>query len=493
MSKTGLLLILIKNIIKSIRSLGFILIYVLYKIYINPDESESEWLNYIPYVILALLFATLISGYFYYKNYTFYIDADQQAFIVEQGVFNKEQTIIQLDRILQVNIKQDVWHQVLDIYELEIETAGTAQAEVKIIALSEEVANKLKESLNSIASNPIVGEEYSVDENVYDRMVSLGNKNIILAAFLSHYGEGLRVAVGFVVLLFSQFRELTSMFSNQSDADFILDSWDRFNINELIVFAVIFLLVPFVVNAYRFVIKYYNTRFIIKENTEMLVNYGLFTLQEKIFKVQKLQMLHISNNAILRKLNLNFLTLAPADVVYEGAKNNGAILLPGLKNENAKELEELLFGEEIKLGFELKPLKRKFIFQSFFALLFAVSIYLLLMYLDIDAVANIVICTSVCLYNLAVIIMKYKHESLYIHPNFIVKKYGSFRKKWTIMQPHKIQNVKVTQKIWKPNFGNLYLYTASGTLTAAWYDILKLKSLVEGIQELNIQDPKDWM
>lgn len=498
MSKSGLVVIYLKRLLGLARGFGILILYLIYKMYINPDEEPSKFISYAPYGILAMILLLLVSGYIYYRNYVFYIDKNAQSFVLEQGLFAKEKTIIQLDKIFQVNIKQDVWHQVLDVYELEIETAGSVKAEVTIQALGENVAYALKQELlqqqsveseqeQAIAQDAIATNSGTNATN----LVRLGNKNIVVASLLSHYGEGLRVAIGVIILLFSQFREIFGVFSTQSDTDFILDTWDRFNLEELLVFLAIFLLVPFLVNIYRFLIKYYNAQYVVKGEQELLISYGLLTLQERIFKIQKLQELRVSSNSILKFFGLQFVTLAQSDNM-QGAKNKGSVVLPGLKEEDFNKLQHLFFGQSIALGTPLRPLVRKLIIYLIFAIVFMSAVGLGLWFLEAPK-PFLVLISIVLLIWIIQIICSFKNERLYIHPDFIVKRYGAFRKNFVIIQPHKLQNIILSRKVWQFKYGNIYFSTASGTLSASWYAYDMLKKIAEGYNQHNIHYPKPWM
>src|SRR5690606_29320447 len=68
-------------------------------------------------------------------------------FILEKGIWNKEQIIIQLDKIVQVNIEQHFAQRLVEVYAVSIDTAGSTQSEVKIPALDKPVAMALKQAL----------------------------------------------------------------------------------------------------------------------------------------------------------------------------------------------------------------------------------------------------------------------------------------------------------------------------------------------------------
>ena len=67
-------------------------------------------------VVLGLVLSLLVLGIIAYLNYwffTFYIDETTQEFVIEKGVFNKTKITIQLSKIQQVTINQNIIHKII--------------------------------------------------------------------------------------------------------------------------------------------------------------------------------------------------------------------------------------------------------------------------------------------------------------------------------------------------------------------------------------------
>lgn len=61
--------------------------------------------NYLLYILLALALMLLVSflfAYLWYIKFTFFLDKEKQEFVVNKGIFNRDQVTIQLDKIQQV-------------------------------------------------------------------------------------------------------------------------------------------------------------------------------------------------------------------------------------------------------------------------------------------------------------------------------------------------------------------------------------------------------
>src|SRR5690606_25278041 len=94
--------------------------------------------------LLLLLPGLLLYAWIWYRNFQFYIDPLEEVFVLQRGVWNKKKTLIQLNRIQQVNSSQHVIQQLLDVHTLEIETAGSAEPEIRIKAVKQATVEALK-------------------------------------------------------------------------------------------------------------------------------------------------------------------------------------------------------------------------------------------------------------------------------------------------------------------------------------------------------------
>ena len=124
------------------------------------------------YLVLGTIAVVLVVGviaFLKYKNFTFYIHDENEEFIISEGIFNKTITTIQLDKIQQVNINQSLLQRIINVYELEVDTAGGANKEGKIKAVSHALAlslklrlleNEKKIKVAIVSENPTVTNDY---------------------------------------------------------------------------------------------------------------------------------------------------------------------------------------------------------------------------------------------------------------------------------------------------------------------------------------------
>ena len=118
--------------------------WVLIPILLTKDKSELN-LTKILLAVLAILIYILIRAILVYLNFKFKIK--DNAFILKQGILNKSNISVPFEKIQHINFKQNFIQQLINVTQVEIETAGAKTVEISIKALSREKAVALKKAL----------------------------------------------------------------------------------------------------------------------------------------------------------------------------------------------------------------------------------------------------------------------------------------------------------------------------------------------------------
>ena len=139
-SKLGLIVLFANSVFGFLKAMWIVIILF----FINADQSEI--VKGIGFVAISLLFFAIYS-YLKYHNFTFYVDDHHDEFVVQHGIVNKTKTVVQLHKIQQVNLKQNLIQRLVDVYQIDIDSAGSEHKEGMITAVSKAVAMDLKEKL----------------------------------------------------------------------------------------------------------------------------------------------------------------------------------------------------------------------------------------------------------------------------------------------------------------------------------------------------------
>ena len=234
-SKIGIIVLFVDTLQKNARALLPLLFIWLIK---------SEKINSV-YLIVGVLVTITIAGiiaYLRYVNFTFYIDKEREEFIVKDGIFNKTKTTIHLSKIQQVNINQNLIQRLINVYSLDVDTAGSDKKEGNIKAISHELALSLKSKLleNDI-SEAIRDFSAEVSDSKPDfapAFLKINLISLLKIGITSNYVKTIGLLLTFFVTIYDNLNQV-------GKTDFISSD----NVNQLVenkpMFFVIFMFVVF--------------------------------------------------------------------------------------------------------------------------------------------------------------------------------------------------------------------------------------------------------
>jgi putative membrane protein len=128
-SKKGILVIYVNLLYKFFR-ISWVLLFLIFK---DFSEFTDQKLNYIYLGVGFVFIFILVRAYLLFKNFQFKIENNH--FVLKQGILKKTNTSISFDRIQNINFKQNIIQQIIDVHEVNIETAGSNKTEISIKAL----------------------------------------------------------------------------------------------------------------------------------------------------------------------------------------------------------------------------------------------------------------------------------------------------------------------------------------------------------------------
>lgn len=474
-SAIGILILFFDTVQKWGRGLWPILVVYVFKF----DELNK---SYVFLGISAFLILTAIIAYLKYLNFTFYLQDENEEFIISEGILNKTKTIIQLDKIQQVDINQSLIQRIIGIYELNVDTAGSAKKEGRIKAISHPLALALKarlldnEKKTSILSEqePIVQEEDIEKESI----VKISFLSLLKVGITSNYVKTLGLILAFAATLYDQ----SKGFIEKSEFD--EKQFDAYLEQRSVISSIVFLLflmfvLVLIINLVRVVYKYFDYK-VAKQNGSLLLSFGLLSTKNTIVKPEKVQITTITSNYFQKKMNILEIKIKQA-TSSDKEDRKSVIEIPGC-NENEKEaIFKLLFQKVPAKGIVLKPNYRKLVFSIFLSMVlpvcafFAFAEYIEPLFFDYTFAAILYL-----LFVGLIVYFGFQNNRLYINDDFIIKQSGSWDIDNKIIEPSKIQAITTSQLFWhkKANIGSIIIHTAGGNLTFQLGDFSTIKHYV---------------
>lgn len=418
-------------------------------------------------IFVVLLLLTFVIAYLNYRFFTFHIEKETDAFVLQKGIFNKTKTTIQLKKIQQVNINQSFINKVLGIYSIEIDSAGSAAKEGMIRSVSHEVAQTLKETLLTYKEGLLQEEDSTNVQSENQEGVTAQKVRSIRLLTLLKVGvtTNYLYTMG-IVLLFanSLIYEGSRIFGDSFD-DEAIDTFieERITIYVGLVLMLFFLAIIFIANIIRTVLKFYNYKVVVqKEN--LFLSYGLFHTKSTIIKPSRVQLVKIVRNYFQKLWGISSFKIHQV-FGKESMNKKTALEIPGCSNSEAQEFFDMIYKKPLNFkGEELKYNYRFFGFRFFFLVLIPVTLFLGFTQ-DLFETSWRLSSAGGYFVLVTLLIWRYfKVGRLIVTPDFIIVKTGAWDITHTILEPHKIQKIVLSQFVWQKaaNVGSLALYTAGG-------------------------------
>ena len=460
------------------------------------------------YIFLGIASILLMVGciaYLKFRNFTFYLDASQEEFIINKGVLNKSKTVIQLHKIQQVTINQDLIQRIIGVYGVTVDTAGSAKKEGEIKAVSHSLALALKNRLLNIEHNKTVSEMPNGLDTDSNTNTTTVDHPFIKISFLSLLKIGITSnyvrSFGLIVAFFWKIYELGERFIKQSDFD---ENQMNAYINKGLAFESLFIMVVLIVlsmfiailmiNLIRVVVKYFDFK-ITKQNESLLLSYGLLNLKNTIVNPQKVQIITLSRNYFQKKMNILELKIKQATSGENAAKKN-LIEIPGCNEQERDELLKLLFQKTPKKGVMLKPNFRKLVFLLFLSIIVPLASFFAIANYLVPAFLDYVILTPVYVLFVGLIVcFSFSNTRLFVNNDFIIKQSGAWDIENEIITPNKIQAITTSQLFWhkKADIGSIKIHTAGGTIAFDLGNYTQIKEYVNlWLYQMETSD-SNWM
>lgn len=330
----GFLVIFAFEALKTLRAFWPILIVIIAQKKILPAGVT------IPMAIGIILLLVLTHSILFYLNFYFYVEGNQ--FILKKGYLRKKVLSIPLQRIQSVNTKQNILQQLLNVYSLEIDTAGSAVKELKIYSLSGSYADHLTQFLQSHKESKVEGKQ---DANIIEEeeILKLSPSDLLrIGISQNHIRTGL-IIVAFGSQIVDQIQDL---FEKESDA--YSDSVQNILASSGIIFytglALFFLVVSILATVLITVIKYYDFK-LIKHQSGYSITAGLINKRKVLLPFSKVQQLNWETGPIKKLFGIFKISFKQA--VSKQMKQKQVADAPGCLKHHIESIRGELFKGDL--------------------------------------------------------------------------------------------------------------------------------------------------
>lgn len=440
-------------------------------------------------VVIVFLFI-LARSILQYLNFKFYISGDD--FKLSKGILNKEEITVSKSKIQNIYIKQNALQQIINVVQLDIETAGDAKAEVKITALSRNKAKALKEEL--LSSVNLDNQEETVNEIKDEQKIyyKASIKKLFLEGFSQNHIKSFLIIAGFIGGLYSTYEDFMQELKLGDKFEALLTQNSN-SVSTLIFIIFSFLIITLIISILFSIIRTFLLNFdlqVIEHKNTIEIKKGLFNKVAIILSPSRIQNIEIVNNRLKRYFGLNTLRIKQAMVDKKLQKHFSIIaldqfqvnylvekLMQRLSTTSKKEKPETYYIRFLLLTM-LIPLVlfnviAFFVFDNYFWIinLFVVPILLLMIYL------------------------KYKKAYYKLNDNILIVGDGSISTITQLLEIHKVQAVATKQSVFQKlrNIITVEVYTASKATKILYVKKNRANEIVNFLLYQIESQRKDWM
>lgn len=484
----GILVVFLMDLFKSIRRNIYVFLPLL------SSKVRENYLGTAIIVIVALVILQLLYSYKSYLNFKFHVR--DQRFFLSHGVFNTAVTDIPFDRIQNININQNIIQKLLNVVGIEIETAGQKAAEIKIKALSEEVAIELKEVLlqkmaemyNECETDiPLENQtDVTISEAKASRrpsvLLQLDFVQLLKVGLSSNYIKGFGLVIFFVSTIFQYLQEFFDNFYEVNfESTYLNQAYETFT--YVVGFILFLVAATFIVTVGRTVFRYFDLK-VTKVDKDYEVEYGLLKRITQVIKKNKAQVFEIEENPIKNYLNIKnvFISQASSQEINDKKK----IGVVGISDENIK----ILFNSIFDLSYPQVFVNRKSSMRLMFRLMIKNVILCLAigvgLYFLWGLINSLIISISLLSIFVFIAYKTVRKSHVGVNDNLIEVQSGSIHTNKKYIAVHKVQSIAIERNIFQQrnDHADLIIFTASGKERINY---LKLEETLEIINYLNFK------
>jgi putative membrane protein len=474
-SAIGILIMAANTLQHTVRALAIPLIIAFAKL-------DKVFLSYAGLGIGILLIVILVFSYFSYLKFTFFLDDQKQEFVINKGIFNKTQLTVQLDKIQQVNINQNLLQKIIGIYGLKIDTPGSDGQEVSIKAISEPLANSLREHLLSRKISMAESKETIYETHAQEiPILKVSASTLFKVGLTSNYGSSIALLLAFIYPLYHNAKELLNAF-NMDDGQVEKAFEAAFTFFSISIFIAILLFVILMINIIRTFVKYFDFN-ISKHQHSLLISSGLFARKNTLLSPNKVQITTYSQNYFQKKMNLLNMSLKQAS---SGHSHKGEELqstnleVPGCNPIERDQLISMILDRVPPKSSIFYPNWRYLNLPIFFRVVIPIVIFLIFWINIPDLKLFYPLAIAYFVLAIMMIYVSYRRHRISVDQEFIIKRSGIWDITHQIILPHKIQAITTFQYPWHKSVdvGHVNLHTAAGVIHFKYGNYTEIKRLV---------------
>lgn len=461
---------------------------------------------FIVLVVACVIFSIfVIMGVLNYWFYRFKVGSERIE--IKQGVFKKSHIDLPFERIQNVKLSQPLYYRINDYSCIELDTAGSAKQEAKIVALKTDIAQQFRlqilENLQLQTNDSVEADKQSQQANAAGEIV-LNTRSMQDLVIHGVTNNRIWIFLGALAPFYGSMSEgLSSMFESigfDVEAYFSIETqaWWEFGLHLISVVMLIMLVVVLlsVIGAilmfYKFTLSKTNDRYIRRS--------GLLTKHEVSMKLSRIQIMVQAQDwldVLLGRVNLSFEQNASGarSANQPGQQMANKLLVPSVTiSESVALMKDAMPAQTLDEQL-FRPISKRYILKGVLLIGLPLAVALFIIVFQSNTLLAFVASAGVlgligALYALSWRRWGYSFDGdyLYIRKGFLGVDYYCF-------PIHKVQQAQFKQNVFiRPyQLATLNLVLASGAKRIPYMPEDEVKRIINKILNRLVVDKRSWM
>jgi putative membrane protein len=305
--------------------------------------------------LLIMVFAgTVLNSLVRYFSFSYRIEGNE--LITQQGVLQRKQRNIPLERVQEIRIEQGVMHRLFGVVDAKIETGGGEGAEASLSVLSRSAAEDLRHAVfervaeirAGKAQIPVPDSGLAAPERTIVRQLSI--KDLVVAGLTSNHLVSAFVLAGALwnfaddLIPESIYRRLADMIYLRAESMLAQDTATAAIVTIFI--ALTIFAVGFIFSIVGSIILFYGFTFS-RRGEDLYRSYGLFTKRASSLPRRRIQVLEVEEKLLRRLFGLATLRADTSGGRREDDDDNSGrdVLIPVLRRGEVDQLLPIFFED----------------------------------------------------------------------------------------------------------------------------------------------------
>lgn len=359
----------------------------------NTTGFDRFFIFILPIGIVSLM---IISGFVKWLRYRYWLEDEELR--VEYGLFVRKQRYIPIERIQSISTSQGIFHQIFNLVQVNVETAGGTgldEADAALTAIKKQEANDLQEYIKQVKAHKIKQrinnengqetieeelegiesvEKVEIEENL-EVIYKMTYRDIFVFALTSGGALGIIAAV-FAFL--SQFGDLISFDILLDEVEEIISAGILLG-SLLILFAII---VAYIIAIARNMLKYAN--FTLKKSDENLyISHGLLEKKNIMVPLKRIQAIKVHESLIRGLFGYTSVAVVSGGGSLADEQAGKILICPIIKRDHIAEIiEKAVPKYKITTDFNSVPkrAKTRYMIRPMLAILLPVAVGIYFLY-----------------------------------------------------------------------------------------------------------------